>query len=71
MRRPALLLLLLPLAACAGSPGALGITGPRGAQVAPLPSDSDTGAVDPTLRGSRYAPTMVPTTNGGRYWGYN
>ena len=65
------LLLLVPLAACAAGPGTLGITGPGGAQVAPPPTDTDTGAVDPLMRGNRYAPSMVPTTNGGRYWGYD
>ena len=65
------LLLLVPLAACTASPDALGITGPRGAQVAPQATDTGAGAVDPLMRGNRYAPTMLPTTNGGRYWGYD
>jgi hypothetical protein len=71
MRCLALMLLLLPLAACASGPGALGITGPGATQVAQPPAEPDTNAVDPTQGGSRYAPGMIPTTSGGRYWGYN
>lgn len=71
MRCLTLMLVLLPLVACTSGPGTLGITGPRDTQVAQPPDDPDTGAVDPTQRGSRYAPSMLPTTNGGRYWGYN
>lgn len=63
--------LLLALAGCTENPGALGITGPGMTQAPPPPSDADTGAMNPELRGNRFAPSMVPTTNGGRYWGYN
>jgi len=65
------LLLLLALAGCTGNPGALGITGPRDAQVVPQATDAETGAMNPELKSNRYAPSMVPTTDGGRYWGYN
>jgi hypothetical protein len=73
-RRASILLLLVALTACAGDPRALGITGP-GHQPAQAetpsglyPGDS-TG--DESLTGERYAPSMIPTTSGGRYWGYN
>jgi len=65
------LLLLLALAGCTEGPGALGITGPGAAQAAPQPTDAETGALNPELKRSRFAPSVAPTTNGGRYWGYN
>lgn len=65
------LLLLIGLAGCSGDPGALGITGPGGSQVAPAPTNAENGVTNPELKGSRFAPSMVPTTNGGHYWGYN
>ena len=64
-------LLLLVLAGCTGDPGALGITGPRGSQVVPQATDAETGAMTPEMKSNRYAPSFVPTTDGGRYWGYN
>jgi hypothetical protein len=74
MRFIVLLVLLLPLAACAGGPQALGITGPDGgkdgpAAAAPLPSPLDNPE---TLQsGGRYGPSYAPSTGGGRFWGYD
>lgn len=68
------LLLLVFLSACAQGPGALGITGPRGAPAVPAvpePTHTATGTMSPEVKANRFAPSMVPTTNGGRYWGYN
>lgn len=71
MRILLLLMLTLPVAGCAAGPTALGITGPGQAQARPAQANSDTAIMDPDLNGSRYAPSLVPTTNGGHYWGYN
>lgn len=76
MRFVAFALLVLPVAACAGGPQALGITGPRGAapaaDVAPAPPTG--GPLDDpatTQSGERYGPSYAPTTGGGHFWGYN
>ena len=76
MRRvPLLLMLLLPLAGCAGGPQALGITGPHGSTLGRIPGPAagqdpldNPNALD---SGTRYAPGIKPTTGSGRYWGYN
>lgn len=65
------LMLLVFLSACAQGPGALGITGPRGAPAEPAATHAATGAMSPETKANRFAPSMVPTTDGGRYWGYN
>ncbi len=64
------LLLPLAMAACAGNPKALGITGPGDAALVPPAGDSNTGATDLLQDTNPYAPAMVPTTEGGRYWNY-
>ena len=75
IRRFAALSLLAGLAGCASSPAALGITGPGKTQSVaeppPIFEQPETGADTWQPNGDRYAPSMVPTTNGGRYWGYN
>ncbi len=75
MRFVALIVLLLPLAACAGGPEALGITGPDGgkpAAVAAPGAPSDPFDNPDTLQsGGRYGPGYAPTTNGGHFWGYD
>ncbi len=76
LSRMALLAVLLALAACAGDPRSLGITGPG---KAPASATVDTPGAglpgtdmpDPLQSGSRFAPSVVPTTSGGRYWGYD
>jgi hypothetical protein len=77
-----LILVLLPLAACTGSPEALGITGPE--TNGPHSTDATRNAVPPGATssdpfenqeapqaGGQYGPSMRPTTNGGRFWNYN
>ncbi len=70
-----LLLLLLPLAGCAGGPQALGITGPRGSSLgttAPPPAGQDPlDSPNSFQSGTRYSPSSGPTTGSGRFWGYN
>jgi hypothetical protein len=70
-----LLLLLLPLAGCAGGPQALGITGPRdsslGTTAAPPPGQDPLDSPNAFQSGTRYSPSTGPTTGSGRYWGYN
>jgi hypothetical protein len=75
MRIVVLTALLPLLAACAGGPQALGITGPNGGKSAPAAQTAP--PVDPldnpdTLQsGTRYAPSYAPSTGGGNFWGYN
>lgn len=68
-------LLLLLLAGCAGGPRALGITGPQGSSfgTAPGPPTGGDPLDNPSAleSGTRYAPSIAPTTGSGRYWGYN
>jgi hypothetical protein len=74
MRLVPLVLLLLPLAACAGGPQALGITGPQGSTAAPATPSPPLDPLDnpATLdSGTRYGPTYAPSTGGGNFWGYN
>jgi hypothetical protein len=74
MRLATLVLLLLPLAACAEGPQALGITGPQGGKSAPAaqPAELDPFDNPATLdSGTRYGPTYAPSTGGGHFWGYN
>jgi hypothetical protein len=77
MRRRLLVLALvplLPLAACAGGPQGLGITGPQGhptAVEAPPPAADPLDAPDLLQSGSRYGPSTTPTTGGGHFWGYD
>jgi hypothetical protein len=75
MRLAALIVLLMPLAACAGGPQALGITGPEGATpapaAAPAPPTDPFDNPDTLQSGGRYGPSYAPTTNGGRFWGYD
>jgi hypothetical protein len=75
MRFIPLFALLLPLAACAGGPQALGITGPQGAKpaeaVVPAPPTDPFDNPDTLQSGGRYGPGYTPTTNGGHFWGYD
>jgi len=75
MRYFALIVLFLPLAACAGGPQALGITGPNGGKAAPAAAPPPAG--DPfdnpesLQSGTRYGPSYAPSSGGGHFWGYN
>jgi hypothetical protein len=76
MIRSMALLLPLLLAACSGSPQALGITGPRGAApAAPAfanPSgDNTNGTLGTPTTGTFYGPDNGPTSSGSGYYGYN
>ncbi len=74
MRFLVLLVLLLPLAACAGGPQALGITGPNGGEPARavLPTPPNPLDNPETLQsGGRYGPSYAPSTGGGNFWGYD
>jgi hypothetical protein len=70
-----LLLLVLPLAGCAGGPQALGITGPRGSSLGttagPQPGEDPLDSPNAYQAGTRYSPSSGPTTGSGHYWGYN
>jgi len=69
------LLLLLPLAGCAGGPEALGITGPQGSNLGttfgPAPGEDPLDSPNAFQSGTRYSPSTGPTTGSGHYWGYN
>lgn len=71
----ALLLILLPLAGCAGGPQTLGITGPRGTDPAalpgPPPGEDPLDNPNAFQSGTRYSPSSGPSTGAGNYWGYN
>jgi hypothetical protein len=72
MTRLIVLLGLLLLAGCAGSPTDLGITGP-GVQPLPAPIDDDNlnqapGVHDP---GNGYGPSVMPSPQSGRFFNYN
>jgi hypothetical protein len=69
MRPIPVLLIVLGVSACSGGPQSLGITGP-GPQGPPLPGPP-VGIGDLTDYGTLYEPAMVPTSGGGRFWGYN
>jgi len=70
--RLAALLLLFGLTACAGEPGHFGITGPGQSQPAEVVEPASPEAMpEPAYGGDRYAPSLAPNPNGGRYWGYN
>ncbi len=75
MRFVALIVLLLPLAACAGGPQAFGITGPEGSKPAPVaepePSHDPFDNPDTMHSGTRYGPSYGPTPGGGQFWGYD
>jgi hypothetical protein len=76
MRIVVLAALVSMLAACAGGPQALGITGPDGGKPAaaavPAPPPVDPLDNPDTLQsGTRYAPSYAPSTGGGNFWGYN
>jgi hypothetical protein len=75
MRCTILFALLLPLAACATGPSALGITGPQGGPPAsaaePPPSSDPFDNPDTLQSGSRYGPSYGPSSGGGHFWGYN
>jgi len=58
------------LAGCTGGPQGVGITGPGAARPAAQP-DEGSDPFESLGNGGIYAPNMVPTTGGGRYWGYN
>jgi hypothetical protein len=69
------MVLLSPLAACAGGPQALGITGPDGgvpgSAAAPAPPVDPFDNPETLQSGGRYGPNYAPTTNGGHFWGYD
>jgi hypothetical protein len=72
MRRSTLLVVLISpmLAGCAATPASLGLTGRR--PVAPPPQASDADLGMPGVYeggGGLYAPSLVPHTGGGRYFG--
>ncbi|MBV9654048.1 MAG: hypothetical protein JOZ42_05750 [Acetobacteraceae bacterium] len=75
----AAVLSLLVLSGCAGSPAALGITGPNGAGrgiVPGAPLDGDDAAIpapgNPRDFGLDYSPSFAPTFGpDGRFYGYN
>ena len=73
MRWYTALLILVPLAACSGGPGAYGITGP-GVQPLPPVAESMQDAT-PATHGASYfvAPgtAPVPATGSSGFWGYN
>jgi hypothetical protein len=78
MRSIRLALMLLPLAGCAASPQALGITGPQGSTdktaATPSPATPQADPLDnPNLMqsGTRYGPTYTPSTGSSGFWGYN
>lgn len=72
MTRPIVLLGLLLLAGCAGSPTDLGITGP-GVQPLPPPVDDDNLNQPPGVRdpGTGYGPSVLPGITNGRFFNYN
>lgn len=65
------------LAGCAAGPQAIGITGPGSQPSAAPVVPAEQTPTDPldnpaTLQsGERYGPGYAPTTNGGRFWGYD
>lgn len=75
MRIVILVAILSLLAACAGGPQALGITGPDGGK--PTAAARPVQPTDPldnpaTLEsGTRYGPSYTPSSGGGNFWGYN
>ncbi len=71
MRAAAALLFLLGLAACSGDPAAYGITGPGAMRPVPGPRDTTVDAPAIPDTGTVYGPSVVPSTGGGHYWGYN
>jgi len=78
MRFVRLALMLLPLAGCAASPQALGITGPEGSTnksaAAPgvqTPTADPLDNPDLMRSGTRYGPSYTPSTGSSGFWGYN
>jgi len=74
MRRflPLAVLLSLAVAACAESPGSLGITGPGNNSAAGTSPNTDPVDNPNALQsGGRYGPSYGPTTGAGHFWGYN
>jgi len=68
--RAAVLIAMLALAGCAGSPESLGITGP--APLSPPPAADDSVIQKPGVPDTGgYGPSLVPSTGGGRYFNYN
>jgi hypothetical protein len=72
MMRAVLLIAVLSLAGCSGSPESLGITGP-GARPPVHPDSDDSTVGNPGLpdSGGAYAPSYGPNPAGGRYFNYN
>jgi hypothetical protein len=71
MRR-LVLLAVLTVAGCDGSPGSLGITGPGAAPTpARAPDDSTIGNPGVPSYGNSYGPSIGPNQSGGRYFNYN
>ncbi|MBV9247926.1 MAG: hypothetical protein JO227_01585 [Acetobacteraceae bacterium] len=65
-------LILTMMGGCASGPEALGITGPGGSEGLSVPSPEQVlERTGPFQSGGRYAPSMVPSTGNGRYWGYD
>jgi len=63
--------MLTGLAACSGSPEALGLTGATPQTPPEQPGDNAVIAPGVTQQGSfTYNPTITPSTGGGRYYGY-
>lgn len=66
-----MLLLCLLLGGCAATPQSLGITGPGRQSAVPSAPANPLNDPDALQSGARYAPNYKPTTDGGRFWGYN
>jgi hypothetical protein len=65
------LVVALSAAACSGSPGALGITGP-GAAPAPAPVPENIAPAGVPDTGNSFGPSFGPMPSGnGRYFNYN
>ena len=72
MTRMLFLIVVLGVAGCSESPGALGITGPGASPaLAPAPRDDISPAGVPDV-GGPYSPSFGPIPSGnGRYFNYN
>ncbi len=71
MPRLLLLLSLSALAGCASSAASLGLTGAPLAAPPAEPSDATIGQPGINPEVGPYTPSLVPSTGGGRYFGYD